>query len=159
MVHLPPRTLPNSHGIAYTTRGLLESGAILGEDRYTEAALRTAHALSGIYRKLGRLPATYDRDWTPRARYVCVTGLAQNGGVWLRLYQETGDEMLRQAGPRGRRAGSRTAVSGQLARDGRGSARLLPALRTLCAAPVPELGCEVPRRLLALRLRVIGNGR
>jgi hypothetical protein len=154
-----PGTLPNSHGLAYTTRGLLESGALLGDERYTEAALRTASVLSGIHRKLGRLPATYDRDWTPRARYVCVTGLAQNGGVWLRLYQETGDAGLLQAGlsaveqaaglqSRGRWRATDGAVPGSFPLYGRYAPLQYPNWATKFLADS-----------LALRLRVIGNGR
>jgi uncharacterized protein YyaL (SSP411 family) len=154
-----PGDLPNSHGLAYTSRGLLESGALLGEERYVDAALRTAHALSGIYRELGRLPATYDRDWAPRARYICVTGLAQNGGVWLRLYQETGDATLLQAGleaieqaaglqSRGRWRATDGAVPGSFPLYGR-------------YAPLqyPNWAAKFLADSLALRLRVIGNGR
>jgi uncharacterized protein YyaL (SSP411 family) len=90
--------LPNSHGLAYTMRGLLESAVLLGDERYLESALRTAHAMLGVYRRLGRLSGTFDRDWNPGVHWVCVTGLAQTGGVWLRLYQQTGDVGLRQAG-------------------------------------------------------------
>ena len=154
-----PGTLPNSHGLAYTTRGLLESGALLGDERYTEAALRTASVLSGIHSKLGRLPATYDRDWTPHARYVCVTGLAQNGGVWLRLYQETGDAGLLQAGlsaveqaaglqSRGRWRATDGAVPGSFPLYGRYAPLQYPNWATKFLADS-----------LALRLRVIGNGR
>jgi len=154
-----PGTLPNSHGLAYTTRGLLESGALLGDERYTEAALRTASVLSGIHRKLGRLPATYDRDWTPRARYVCVTGLAQNGGVWLRLYQETGDAGLLQAGlsaveqaaglqSRGRWRATDGAVPGSFPLYGR-------------YAPLqyPNWAAKFLADSLALRERVLGDVR
>ena len=52
----------------------------------------------GIFYTRGWLPATYDREWTPRSRSICITGLAQVGGVWLRLYQETGDVDFRRAG-------------------------------------------------------------
>jgi uncharacterized protein YyaL (SSP411 family) len=93
-----PGELPNSHGLAYTARGLLESGALSGDERYKEAALRTARALVAVFRRLRRLPATYDRDWTPRSRSVSVTGLAQNGGVWLRLCEETGAAGLQSRG-------------------------------------------------------------
>jgi hypothetical protein len=154
-----PGTLPNSHALAYTTRGLLESGSLLGDERYTGAALKTAHVLSDIHRKLGRLPATYDRDWTPRARYVCVTGLAQNGGVWLRLYQETGDAGLLQAGlsaveqaaglqSRGRWRATDGAVPGSFPLYGR-------------YAPLqyPNWAAKFLADSLVLRLRVIGNGR
>lgn len=93
-----PGTIPNSHGLAYTMRGLLESSALLGDERYLEAALRTSRPLLEVFRRLGRLPARFERDWSPGARSVCVTGLAQTGGVWLRLFQETGDAALREAG-------------------------------------------------------------
>jgi hypothetical protein len=93
-----PGTDPNSHGLAYTMRGLLESSVLLGEERYLEGALRVARPLLGVYRRLGRLPARYRRGWEPAARSICVTGLAQTGGVWLRLAQETGDEAFRSAG-------------------------------------------------------------
>jgi hypothetical protein len=154
-----PGDFPNSHGLAYTMRGLLESGALLGDGRYTEAALRTAHALAGIYRKLGRLPAIFDREWTPRARYVCVTGLAQNGGVWLRLYQETGDAGLLHLGlqaveqaaafqARGRWRATNGAVPGSFPLYGR-------------YAPLqyPNWAAKFLADSLALRIRVIGNGR
>lgn len=154
-----PGDLPNSHGLAYTMRGLLESGALLGDGRYTEAALRTAHALAGIYRKLGRLPAIFDREWTPRARYVCVTGLAQNGGVWLRLHQETGDAGLLHVGleaveqaagfqSRGRWRATDGAVPGSFPLYGR-------------YAPLqyPNWAAKFLADSLALRLRIIGNGR
>ena len=154
-----PGTFPNSHGLAYTTRGLLESGALLGDERYTAAALRTAHALSGIYRQLGRLPATYDRDWTPRSRSVCVTGLAQNGGVWLRLYQETGDTTLRQAGLEAveQAAGLQSRGSWQ-ATDGAvpGS---FPLYGRYAPLQYPNWAAKFLADSLALRLRVIGNGR
>ena len=114
---------------------------------------------AGIHRRLGRLPATYDRDWTPSARYVCVTGLAQNGGVWLRLYQETGDAGLLQAGlqaveqaaglqSRGRWRATNGAVPGSFPLYGR-------------YAPLqyPNWAAKFLADSLALRLRVIGNGR
>ncbi|HXV57099.1 MAG TPA: hypothetical protein VD704_04455 [Gaiellaceae bacterium] len=93
-----PGTIPNSHGLAYTMRGLLESAVLLGEPRYLEAAVRTARPLLEAYRRLGKLPARFGRDWSPAARSICVTGLAQTGGVWLRLFQETGEEAFRSAG-------------------------------------------------------------
>jgi uncharacterized protein YyaL (SSP411 family) len=92
--------LPSTHGLAYTMRGLLESSALLGEDAYLEAARRTAHALAGVFERLGKLPATYGDDWSPGARYQCLTGTAQVGGVWLRLYQLTGEERLLELGRR-----------------------------------------------------------
>ena len=148
-------TLPNSHGLAYTTRGLLESGALLGDERYTEAALRTASVLSGIHRKLGRLPATYDRDWTSSPLRV-RDRLAQNGGVWLRLYQETGDAGLLQAGL------SAVEQAAGLQSRGRGARRTgrvpgsFPLYGRYALLQYPNWATKFLADSLALRLRVIG---
>ena len=93
-----PGTLPNTHGIAYTLRGLLEGHALTGTGAYLDAALLTSEALMRKVELHDGLPATFDRDWQPGARYVCVTGVAQLGGVWLRLHELTGDARLLNAG-------------------------------------------------------------
>jgi uncharacterized protein YyaL (SSP411 family) len=93
-----PGMLPSTHGLAYTMRGLLESYALIGGEAYLEAAETTARALLRIFEQRGMLPGTLDRSWEARARYVCLTGTAQVGGVWLRLYQLTGDRRFREAG-------------------------------------------------------------
>jgi hypothetical protein len=93
-----PGTRPSTHGIAYTLRGLLESYALGGEDRWLHAVERTSEVL---IRKLELQPllfAAYEPDWAPAARYGCLTGTAQLGGVWLRLYQVTGDPRWLNAG-------------------------------------------------------------
>jgi uncharacterized protein YyaL (SSP411 family) len=95
-----PGMLPSTHSIAYTLRGLLESSFLLGEPGYLEAARRGSERLLATLDRLGRLPATYDSDWRPRARYACLTGTAQLGGVWLRLYQATGERRFLDAGLR-----------------------------------------------------------
>lgn len=92
--------LPSTHSIAYTLRGLAESSFLTGEARWRDAALRGAEPLVALFERLGTLPATYDAAWRPRARYVCLTGAAQLGGVWLRLHQAAGDERSRRAGLR-----------------------------------------------------------
>lgn len=95
-----PNTLPNTHGMAYTMRGLLESSQILDEPRYLDSAWLCARTLRGRYAELRRLPARFAPDWTARARWTCLTGLAQVGGVWLRLHQIGGDPAFRTAGLR-----------------------------------------------------------
>ena len=89
---------PSTHGLAYTMRGLLESGSLLGEERYVGAAQRTALAMADVYEQLRRLPATYDATWSSTSRSECLTGTAQVGGVWLRLSQLTGDRRLARLG-------------------------------------------------------------
>ena len=154
-----PGEPPNSHGLAYTMRGLLESGALLGDERYLRAALLTARAMLELHRRLGRLPATFERDWTPAARYVCVTGLAQTGGVWLRLYQETGDTAFLQAGL--------AAVEQAAAHQSRSRWRDIdgavpgsfPIYGRYAPLQYPNWAAKFLADSLALRERVIGNGR
>jgi hypothetical protein len=92
---------PNTHGIAYTLRGLLESSVLLDHEAYLDAVKRASDALIDRMQALGgRLPATFDSKWNATARYECLTGIAQLGGVWLRLYEITDDERLLEAGLR-----------------------------------------------------------
>jgi hypothetical protein len=91
---------PSTHAIAYTMRGLLESFSLTGESRWLNAVLRPAQALMLVLERTARLPANYDHDWRPAAAHSCLTGTVQLGGVWLRLYQETGDARWLQAGLR-----------------------------------------------------------
>ena len=93
-----PGRRPNTHAIAYTIRGLIESAALMGEDRYLDAARRASDQLIQIFRRRGWLPATFDDAWTPNAWYECLTGTVQLGGVWLRLYEITGDPTYREPG-------------------------------------------------------------
>jgi uncharacterized protein YyaL (SSP411 family) len=111
---------PNTHGIAYTLRGLLESFALLGHEPWLAAVQRTSQALIDRIDELGgRVPATFDAGWTPTARYECLTGIAQLGGVWLRLHELTGEAGFRDAGLRAiERAAARQARSGRPAIDG-----------------------------------------
>jgi hypothetical protein len=92
---------PNTHGIAYTLRGLLESAVLLEHEPYLTAVRHSSDVLiDAMQASGGRLPATLDSKWKPTARYECLTGIAQLGGVWLRLYEVTGDERLLEAGRR-----------------------------------------------------------
>lgn len=93
-----PGTRPSTHGLAYTLRGLLESYALRGERRWLRAAERTGEALMRKLEVLPRLAASYDADWRPAAGYACLTGTAQLGGVWLRLFDMTEDPRWLNAG-------------------------------------------------------------
>jgi hypothetical protein len=89
---------PSTHGLAYTLRGLLESHAITGEDAWLAAVERTSEALIRKLEVLPLLVAGYDAQWHPAARHACLTGTVQLGGVWLRLWQTTGDPRWLNAG-------------------------------------------------------------
>ena len=93
-----PGMLPSTHAIAYTLRGLLESYVDVGDESYLQAVMKTSEVLIRKAEVFGSLPATYDSSWKARASYSCVTGTAQLGGVWLRLYQVTDDARFLNAG-------------------------------------------------------------
>ena len=82
---------PLTHTLCYTVDGLLETGEVLGEERFWEAATVTADRLLAIVEDSPALPARLGADWDPRARYVCVTGVAQLGVILMRLHERTGE--------------------------------------------------------------------
>ncbi len=92
---------PYTHTIAYAIRGLLESGVLLGEDRYMRSALLAAKGLAARQRADGWLAGTYADSWVPTAAYSCVTGVAQMCLNWLRLAQEMGEKGLLDNARRG----------------------------------------------------------
>ncbi len=93
-----PGTLPNTHGIAYTLRGLVESYALVGDERYLSAAKLTSRVLMDQLRQRGTLPATWRADWTPAVSYRCLTGIVQLGGTWLRIHELTGEAAFKVSG-------------------------------------------------------------
>ncbi|EMA59372.1 hypothetical protein [Halorubrum lipolyticum] len=81
---------PDLHTIAYTIRGLLEGGVRLDDDAMIDAARGSADVLLELQRRTGSLSGTYDANWDG-TWYRCLTGNAQMGLVWLRLYELTGE--------------------------------------------------------------------
>lgn len=92
---------PYTHTIAYAIRGLLESGVLLGEERYLHSALVAASGIAAKQREDGWLAGTYADGWMPMAAYSCVTGVAQMCLNWMRLAQETSQNALRDNARRG----------------------------------------------------------
>jgi hypothetical protein len=86
---------PFTHTIAYAIRGFLESGQLLGEERYLHSALEAGRALAGVQREDGWLAGTYKDGWVADAGYCCLTGLAQMSLNWMRLAQIADDDSLR----------------------------------------------------------------
>jgi hypothetical protein len=81
---------PLTHTIAYTMEGLLDSGIILNNSIYINAAKKTADALLAQQLANGSLSGgTYLSNWTPGTAQECLTGDAQTALVWLKLYQYT----------------------------------------------------------------------
>ena len=91
---LPWRS-PFTHTIAYAIRGFLESGVLLGEQRYICAALKAGRAIAAVQRPDGWLAGTYKDGWIADASYACLTGVAQMSLNWTRLAQATGANELR----------------------------------------------------------------
>ena len=83
---------PFTHTLAYTAEGLFESGCLLNETRYVEAARLTADALLACQRLDGSLASAYGPVWREASRSSCLTGDCQVGRLWLRLYETTGQQ-------------------------------------------------------------------
>jgi hypothetical protein len=89
-------SIPFTHTIAYATRGLLESGELLKDDRYIAAAQRCADAALKHVQENGFLPGQITIDGKAAARYCCLTGNCQFSIVWARLYDRTGRDEYRR---------------------------------------------------------------
>ena len=90
-----PERSPFTHTIAYAIRGFLESGVLLGEQRYLLAAVTAARAMANAQRQDGSLAGTYKDGWVADASYCCLTGLAQMSLNWIRVAQVTGEDSFR----------------------------------------------------------------
>jgi hypothetical protein len=73
------------------------AGALLGEERFYAAAMKTARALVDRQRPDGSLAGRFDEAWTPTGRWSCLTGDAQTAIVCFRLYEATHDRTWRDA--------------------------------------------------------------
>lgn len=91
-----PWRSPFTHTIAYAIRGFLESGVLLGDQRYLAAALHAGRGMAAAQRDDGWLAGTYRDGWVADARYACLTGVAQMSLNWTRLVQATGADELRK---------------------------------------------------------------
>ncbi len=89
---------PFTHTIAYAIRGLLESGLLIHDDRYTKAAENSARAVTRqLVEGNGFLAGMLDEHGHARATYCCLTGNCQMAINWARLYQLGGDEPFRRS--------------------------------------------------------------
>ena len=82
---------PFTHTIAYAIRGFLESGLLLGDGRYVEAAARAARAVAARQRADGWLAGTFGDGWLSSDAYSCLTGVAQMCICWSRLRDAAGE--------------------------------------------------------------------
>jgi hypothetical protein len=82
---------PFTHTIGYAISGFLESGLLLGDERYLRAARKAARAIAKIQRSDGGLAGTYCRNWSPQGSYCCLTGVAQMAVNWAVLAVSCGE--------------------------------------------------------------------
>jgi hypothetical protein len=82
---------PLTHTLCYTADGLVETGVLLGEERFVRGGALTADAMRALVERDPALPARLGEDWDARARYVCLTGAAQLGIVLMRLHDRDRD--------------------------------------------------------------------
>ena len=87
---------PFTHTTAYAGRGLLESGLLLGNERYIQAARDVAQAAARHLGPSGLLPGRISVEGDPVGRSSCLTGNAQFSIIWLKLAAHDGDPRYRQ---------------------------------------------------------------
>lgn len=88
-----PRTAAYTHTIAYTIRGFLEAGRLLGEQgaRFSRLAHETAEILMRKAELRGGLAGAYDERLQGQHWYTCLTGNCQMALIWMRLFETTRD--------------------------------------------------------------------
>ena len=91
---------PFTHTLVYTAEGLFESGCLLDEERYVNAAIRTADALLERQHTDGWLSSTYSSGWRATSRSSCLTGDCQISRLWLRLFTLQGKPAYIEAAER-----------------------------------------------------------
>jgi hypothetical protein len=88
---------PLTHTIAYTIRGLLESGMLISDEQMIESARIAADALRFRQLQDGCLRGRYGPGWQSHTQWSCLTGKAQMAIIWLKLFKLTGAAEYRQA--------------------------------------------------------------
>ena len=81
---------PNTHTLAYTVEGFLESAYILDDEDALAAGRKAADAMLRRFEIDGALYGRYDARWRPTVSWACLTGCAQTAGNWLGLFRRTG---------------------------------------------------------------------
>jgi uncharacterized protein YyaL (SSP411 family) len=80
---------PLTHTLAYAIEGFIEAGVLLSDERWIAVGQRAADALLHRYEIRRHLAGTYDRGWRGNHSFACLTGCAQMGKVWGRLFALT----------------------------------------------------------------------
>jgi len=96
-MNFKPGEEPLTHTIAYTIRGILESGLLLGDQNMISKARISADALIERQQQERYLHARYSSNWKSQTKYICPTGTAQIAIIWLRLYTLTSESKYLEA--------------------------------------------------------------
>ncbi|WP_017651778.1 hypothetical protein [Fortiea contorta] len=88
---------PFTHNIAYALRGLLESGYLMNDQKYLDAATAGAMAMIPHVTANGFIPGQFDSKGQPVGKYCCLTGNCQMAIIWLKLFRQTGDRIYYDA--------------------------------------------------------------
>ncbi len=83
---------PLTHFLAYTLRGLLESGIILKDGNLIDVCLRSSRKALNYFKRSNSFPATFNETWKSRDKYSCLTGNAQFSIIWLKMSKELDKE-------------------------------------------------------------------
>lgn len=89
-------SIPLTHTLGYTLRGILEGFRFGGDPQFLAAARKAADGLLSALRPDGFLPGCLASDWSPAADWVCLTGSVQVSSCWLYLHQITGEPKYKQ---------------------------------------------------------------
>jgi len=93
-----PGQEPLVHTIAYSIRGILESGLYLKNENFITAALKSATALAHLQRKDGSLAGSFDENWKSSVSWSCLTGNSQMSIIWQKLdIHEKNDTLMAAA--------------------------------------------------------------
>jgi hypothetical protein len=94
---LTDRTQPLTHTLGYFLRGVIEAHRLSGEQKYLNAAIKTANGLLSTQRTDGSLPGRLKANWKPAVSWSCLTGNVQIAESWLYLYWHGKDVKFRDA--------------------------------------------------------------
>jgi hypothetical protein len=89
---------PYTHTIAYTIRGVLESGIYLQKEEYIESARLAIDSIYQVLPENGCFSGSYDRNWKGDQKFSCLTGNAQLAIIFFKLYKITGDNIYLNTG-------------------------------------------------------------
>mgnify|MGYP001167879653 CR=1 FL=1 len=93
---------PNTHGLAYTIRGLIESYDILKDEKYLISAKKLSMKFLRIFEIKKILYTFWDSKFknhdkffnSLNGKYICLTGNIQLSLVWMRIYEITNDPIF-----------------------------------------------------------------